>query len=251
MSHPFDNLHTFIAALERQGDMQRVTAEVNPVYEMAEIAGRQVKAEAPVLFFERVTGSPHPVVLNVLASDRRIELALGRHPQQVGAELKTLLEAVQPPTLESLWSIRGSTSRVLSMRPKRVVAAPVQSTQLTPDLRTLPIMHCWPGDAGRFVTFGLVMTVDPVTGGRNTGVYRMQLAGTDRLGMHWQIQKGGGFHYHHAEQLHQPLETAVVIGADPVTLIAAVSPLPEGIDELAFAGFLRGKPVPMVRGKHK
>src|SRR5262249_38695157 len=124
---------------------------------------------------------------------------------------------------------------------------PAQAIHDPPDLRPLPNLQLWPKDGGRFVTFGLVLTEEPDTRKRNLGVYRMHVFDERSTGMHWQIGKGGGFHYHVAEKRGRPLEVAVSVGADPCTLLASVAPLPEGIDELAFAGFLRGSPTRLAR----
>ncbi|MBI3087715.1 MAG: UbiD family decarboxylase, partial [Candidatus Omnitrophica bacterium] len=215
---------------------------------ITEIATRVVKREGPALLFERVKGSPFPLAINILGSDRRIELALGRHPQEVGAELKRLIEAAMPPRPKKLLDEWKTIGRVLAMPPKRVKKAACQE-RAEADLMNLPIMKCWPKDAGRFITCGMVLTHDPDTDVRNLGIYRMQVAGPDQVLMHWQIQKGGGFHYWKAEQQGRALAVSVIIGGDPVLYLAAVSPLPEGVDELAFAGFLKGRRIPLVLGR--
>jgi UbiD family decarboxylase len=201
-----------------------------------------VKGDGPALLFEKVRGSAFPLAVNVLAARRRVEWALGRTPASVGAELEEILHAVPPRRLGDLWKLRGSAGRVLAMRPRMLAAGPAQEVVDAVDLTPLPNLKLWPKDGGRFVTFGLVLTEHPETRGRNLGIYRMHVYDERTTGMHWQIGKGGGFHHHRAEALGQPLEVAVAVGADPATLLASVAPLPEGIDELAFAGFLRGAP---------
>jgi 4-hydroxy-3-polyprenylbenzoate decarboxylase len=235
----FRTLSEFLAHLEARKDLRRVTREVDWAYEVTEIACREAKAEGPALLFEKVKGASFPLVVNVLAAPRRIEWALGRTPASVGAELEEILHAVPPKRLSDLWKLRGSAGRVLAMRPRRVGVA---RQDLGADLSALPNLQLWPKDGGRFVTFGLVSTEHPQTRGRNLGIYRMHVYDSRTTGMHWQIGKGGGFHYHEAEKRGQALEVSVAVGADPATLLSAVSPLPEGIDELAFAGFLRGGP---------
>jgi 4-hydroxy-3-polyprenylbenzoate decarboxylase len=238
---PFHSLTDFLAELEKRGDLKRVKREVDWGYEVTEIACREAKAEGPALLFEHVSGSPFPLAVNVLAARRRIEWALGRTPAAIGAELEELLHAL-PRGLGELWNQRGSSKRLLAMPPKRVTKAPSQEASLPPDLTPLPNLKLWPQDGGRFVTFGLVHTQHPENGTRNLGIYRMHVYDVNTTGMHWQIGKGGGFHYHAAEKRGHGLDVAVAVGADPATLLAAVAPLPEGIDELAFAGFLRGEP---------
>jgi len=249
----FRNLREFVEELDRRGELARVRVEADPYLELTEIADRWAKrGGGPALLFERVKGSSFPLAINLLGSDRRIELALGRHPQQVGQELKRLIEAAMPPRPKKLLEEWRTIGRILAMPPKRVARAACQEVEeKNPRLSRLPILKCWPKDAGRFITCGMVITYDPDTDARNVGIYRMQVAGEDQVLMHWQIQKGGGFHYWKAEQQGKALAVAVVIGGDPIYYLTAVSPLPEGMDELAFAGFLRGKRVPLVYGKTK
>jgi 4-hydroxy-3-polyprenylbenzoate decarboxylase len=238
----FRTLGGFLAELERRGDLKRVTREVDPQCEVTEIACREAKAEGPALLFEDVRGARFPLAVNVLAAARRIEWALGRAPAAVGAELEEILHALPPRRLADLLRLRGSAGRVLAMRPKTLARGPAQAHALGADLSALPILKLWPKDGGRFLTFPLVLTEHPETKVRNLGVYRMHVFDAQTTGMHWQIGKGGGFHYHAAEKRGRALEVAVAVGADPATLLASVAPLPEGVDELAFAGFLRGSP---------
>jgi 4-hydroxy-3-polyprenylbenzoate decarboxylase len=243
----FRTLSEFLAHLEAQGDLKRVTREVDWEYEITEIACREAAAEGPALLFENVRGAAFPLVVNVLAARRRIEGALGRTPASIGDELQSLFHSVPPRGIKDLWNVRGSAPRVLAMRPKMLGAGPAQANVLGADLTKLPILKLWPRDGGRFLTFPLVLTEHPGTHKRNLGIYRMQVFDARTTGMHWQIGKGGGFHYHVAEKLGGDLEVAVSVGADPATLLSSVAPLPEGIDELAFAGFLRGAPTRMAR----
>ena len=243
------DLQSFLSLLERSGELASIRVEVEPELEITEIATRVVKEQGPALLFERVKGSDIPLAINILGSARRIELALGRSPQEVGRELSRLLEAAMPPRPKRLLEEWRTVGRILAMPPKKVRRAPCQELEEPPDLSRLPVLKCWPKDAGRFLTCGMVLTHDPQTDTRNLGVYRMQVVGPDRLLMHWQIQKGGGFHYWQAEQQGKALSVSVIIGADPILYLAAVAPLPEGIDELAFAGFLSGRRVPIVLGK--
>jgi len=245
----FRTLSDFLADLERRGDLRRVTREVEWAYEVTEIASREARAEGPALLFERVRGARFPLAVNVLGARRRIEWALGRTPRAVGAELEEILHSLPPRALGDLLKLRNSAGRVLAMQPKHVPSGPAQEVAAAPDLEPLPNLKLWPKDGGRFVTFGLVLTEDPGSRKRNLGIYRMHIYDQRTTGMHWQIGKGGGFHYHGAEKRGQRLEVAVAVGADPALLLAAVSPLPEGIDELAFAGFLRGAPTRLARGR--
>ncbi len=238
----FRTLRGFLEHCEAKGDLKRVTREVDWRCEVTEIACREAKAEGPALLFENVSGSRFPLAVNVLAARRRIEWALGRTPRAVGEELSALLHALPPKGLGELWPLRGSARRVLASRPRRIGHGPSQARTLGASLDALPILQLWPGDGGRFITFPLVFTEDPDTHVRNLGLYRIHVYDGKTTGMHWQIGKGGGFHFHKAETRGAPLEVAIAVGADPATLLAGVAPLPEGVDELAFAGFLRGAP---------
>ncbi|HWO93213.1 MAG TPA: menaquinone biosynthesis decarboxylase [Dehalococcoidia bacterium] len=245
-------LHSFrdyLQLLEQQGELRRVRVEVDPVLEVSEIAQRVVREAGPALLFENVRGSRHPLAINFFGSERRIELALGRHPGEFGSGLIELLERLNPPTPRALWSAKGELPRLLAARVRTRATGPCREIEERPSLHSLPVIQCWPKDAGRFITYPLVLTHHPQTRRRNLGLYRMQLFDECSTGMHWQIQKGGGFHYAQAELLGRSLPVAVALGADPATMIAAVVPLPEDIDELAFAGFLRGSPVTLARGR--
>lgn len=239
----------FARHLESIGELHRVTAEVDPHLEITEIATRALKEGKPALLFERVKGARFPLVINALASERRIEIALGRHPEQIGEELIRFAEQMMPPKPRVLWENRSMVRRFLTARTKQVSRGVSQESVEAVNLDQLPIQVCWPGDGGRFLTLGQVITEDPLDRKRNIGIYRMHVFDQQTTGMHWQIQKGGGFHYHRAEQMGVDLEVAVALGTDPALLLATVAALPEGIDEALFAAFLRGAPVPMVRGK--
>ncbi len=245
----FPDLGSYVAELERRGELKRVRVEVDPIYEVAEIAQRLVRENGPAVIFERVKGAQFPLVMNLFGSSKRVELALGRHPEEIGKELVETVQAVNPPSLKGLWSRRGVIARARHMRVRNVKSAPVQAVVEQPDLTTLPIIKTWPRDGGRFITFGPTLTEDPRSHRRNYGLYRLQVFGPAETGMHWQSMKGGRAHHWEAERMNRPLPAAVVLGGDPILMLAAILPLPEDMDELAFAGFLRGAPVPMVEAK--
>jgi 4-hydroxy-3-polyprenylbenzoate decarboxylase len=245
----FTSFGDYSRFLESAGELHRVAVEVDPCLEITEIASRAIREGKPALLFEHVKGSPYPVVINALASDRRCELALGKHPEELGEELVRFMEDAFPPKLSTLFAHGKTAARFLHTPVRMVRNAPSQEVSGGADLDTLPVLTCWPGDGGRFITLPQVVTYDPVSGRRTMGMYRMQVFDGRTTGMHWQIQKGGGFHYARAEKLGRPLELAVAIGTDPALLLATVAPLPENIDEAMFAGFLRGKRTQFVRGK--
>ncbi len=246
---PFDDLQSFLRHLESKRDLQRVSVPVDPVYEIPTIAIRAVKEKLPALLFENVIGSDYPVAINMLATGDRIAAALGRPPADFGDMLGNLAHRLMPPKPSAIWNERATLLRATAMRKANVGNGPAGEITEAPDLSKLPILKLWPQDGGRFVTFPLVLTEDPETGVGNMGVYRMHMHDAQSTGMHWQIQKGGGFHYHKAEAAGNALPVSVCLGGDPILLICAVAPLPEGIDEIAFAGFLRGKPVRMMAGQ--
>jgi UbiD family decarboxylase len=245
----FRSLGEFIAACEARGDVKRIKREVDWCYEVTEIACREARVQGPLLLFENIRGARFPLAVNVLAATRRIEWALGRSARAVGAQIEEIFHALPPKAMSELWGLRRHAGRVLASRPSHVRAGPAQEISLGADLGALPILQLWPQDGGRFVTFPLVFTEDPETRKRNLGIYRMQVYDGNTTGMHWQIGKGGGFHFHAAEKRGEALEVAVAVGADPATLLSAVAPLPEGIDELAFAGFLRGRPTRLAQAR--
>lgn len=243
------DLRGFVEVLEAAGELRRVSVPVDAELEITEIADRMMRRQGPAMLFENVEGASAPLLINPLGSENRIRLALGREPAEIGAMLLDLAHRANPPQPKALWEARSSLLQVSSMRTRRVRSAPVQEVVEAPRLTELPVQKCWPGDGGRFFTFALTMTHDPVTGERNTGLYRLQLFDDATTGMHWQIVRGCGNHYAQAEAAGHPLEVAVVVGADPAMLLSAVAALPEGMDEVAFSGILRGRPAPMVQAK--
>jgi 4-hydroxybenzoate decarboxylase subunit C len=246
---PFDDLQQFLRTLESKGQLKRIRTEVDPVLEAGEIAQRVLLESGPALLFERPKGASTPLLMNLFGTMERVRLALGRDPSEIGQELLQTVQRINPPSLPALWQSRKTLARFRHMRPASASSGICQQVVEAPDLGRLPILHCWPLDAGRFITFGMVITQHPRTGRRNLGLYRLQVFAEDQTGMHWQSMKGGRGHYWEAEQRHEELPVAVVIGADPILMMASILPLPEDVDEIAFAGFLRGRSVPMVRAK--
>ena len=245
----FVSIGDFARYLEGARELHRVKEEVDAHLEIAAIAARAIREDRPAILFERVRGSRYPVLVNALASDRRCELALQAHPEQVGEDLLRFLADALPPRLGAFTAHRSTALRFLHAPVRMVRSAPSQQVSVPADIGELPVLTCWPGDGGKFITLPQVVTYDPVHGTRNMGMYRMHVFDGRTTGMHWQIQKGGGFHYYRAEKLGRPLELAVALGTDPALLLATVAPLPENIDEAMFAGFLRGRRTDFVRGK--
>ncbi len=242
-------LREYLQILERNGELHRTQVEIDPALELTEISVRALKEGKPALLIERPKGSSFPIVVNHFASSRRIELALGRHPDKIGEELIHFLERAFPPTFKALFEQKSTVKRFLNARPKNISSGISQEIVSHPDLDALPVQVCWPGDGGKFITYGQIFTYDPRDGKRNIGIYRMHVFDKQTTGMHWQIQKGGGFHYYQAEKLGKEFELAVALGTDPALLLATVAALPEGIDEAMFAGFLQNKRVEFTKGK--
>jgi 4-hydroxy-3-polyprenylbenzoate decarboxylase len=243
------DLRDWIALLEREGELVRVSAEVDPDLEITEIADRTVKAGGPALLFEHPKGSEHPLLINQFGSERRMCLAFGvERLDDVAAKVADVLE-MQPP--EGLMEkVRGlqKLKSVADSRPKSVGKGVCQEIVLRGDevdLAKLPIQRCWPGDPAPFITLPAVITHDPQTGGRNLGMYRMQVIDRNTTFMHWQIHKDGRADYLATDGR---IEVAVALGLDPITAYSASAPLPKHIDELMLAGFLRGEPVELVKG---
>jgi len=243
------DLRDWIALLEREGELVRVPAEVDPHLEITEIVDRVVKAGGPALLFENPK-SQHPLLINQFGTERRMCLAFGANSlDDVGRRLGDVLEMQPPQGLAE--KVRGlkKLKSIADSQPKRVRNGPVHDVVLEGDdvdLRRLPIQTCWPGDAAPFITLPAVITKDPRTGGRNVGMYRLQVLDERTTAMHWQIHKDGRADYLMTDG---KLEVAVALGLDPVTAYAASAPLPKHVDELMLSGFLRGAPVELVQAR--
>lgn len=244
----FSNLKEFIEELKSEKELLIIEEPVDPVLEVTEIAHRALLMNKPALLFTKPIGSKYPLLMNTYASDRRIELALQKDPDELGYELLKFAEILVPPKFNEILKRKEMLKRVLSTFPKSG-GRYSQAQEIPVRLSDLPVLKCWPQDGGRFITLPQVFTYDPRTGKRNVGMYRMQVFDDATTGMHWQIQKGGGFHYYQAEKLGRDLPVAVALGTDPAMLFATIAALPENIDEVMFAGFLRGKRTPMINAK--
>lgn len=245
---PPRDLRSFVRLLEQRGQLKRITAPVSAELEITEIADRMVKRGGPALLFEQVRGHRLPVLINAFASDQRMSWALGVEKLDDAAErIRRLVNLVPPSGLMGKLRALGDLRELAAAAPKIVDRGPCQEVELEPSLRQLPILTCWPGDGGPYITLPMVITRDPRDGRRNVGMYRMQVYGEREAGMHWQRHKGGAEHAR--VKGRGRLEAAVAIGADPITVYAASAPLPPGIDEFLFAGFLRGQGVELVRCK--
>ena len=248
----FGDLREFIGHLDKQGWLRRVSAPVSRDLEIAEITDRVSKsagARNVALLFENVRGSDMPVLINAFGSSERIAAALGAERlDDLGARVAKLLELRMPGSMFEKLRKLGDLFDLAKAGPKRVRSAPCQEVVVTdhPSLAGLPILKCWPGDGGRYITLPMVFTRDPATGARNVGMYRLQVYDDQTLGMHWQIHKGSAEHQRVAEERREPMEVAIALGGPPAAIYAGSAPLPPGVDEMVFAGWLRGAGVPMV-----
>ncbi|MEJ2158553.1 MAG: UbiD family decarboxylase [Desulfobacteraceae bacterium] len=244
----YPDLRAFIDDLERSGQLIRVKAEVDPNQEITIIQHRVIAAGGPALLFERVKGSPYWLVSNLFGTSRRVAMTCGDDPLALGERLARMVHQLMPPSLANLWQTRRELLRLIPARMRNVSKGPVLETITEPaDLNRLPVLTCWPKDGGPFFTWPLVHTTDPLTGQGNLGVYRLQRFNQTSTGMHWQIERGGGFHFHTATQLGQPLPVTVFLGGPPALTIAAVSPLPEGMDERLMAAYLMRRPLDVIK----
>jgi 4-hydroxy-3-polyprenylbenzoate decarboxylase len=248
----FQDLREFIRALEKSGQLARIRAEVDPELEIAEITDRVSKRNGPALLFENVRGHSMPVLINAMGSRERMKMALGvKDYSDIAQRIVELTDVKSPQGLIEKIKMIPRLAEVGKMFPKIVRDGPCKE-RILPEgkfsLNDFPIIKCWPEDGGRFITLPLVFTRNPETGKRNCGMYRMQVYDETTTGMHWQIHKDGAHHFRNLRRAGGGrLDVAVAIGADPATVFSAILPLPEDLDEMMIAGFLREQPVEMVK----
>ena len=268
MAH--DSFSAFLTALERAGELRRIAAPVATELEITEWADREMKSPGggAALLFEKPTVngavSPFPLAVNTMGSRKRMAMALGQESvDELAAQMQLILKAKPPTSLRHAWTLAMQGLDLLNAKPKHVgtgpckevihrfgetsnVQRPTSNFQL-PTLLDLPILQCWPQDGGRFITFPCVHTRDPDTGERNLGMYRMQVYDDRSTGMHWQVHKVGARHGRRYYEKGECMPVAVTLGGDPAYTFAATAPLPDGLDEIMFAGFIRKKSVPLVK----
>jgi 4-hydroxy-3-polyprenylbenzoate decarboxylase len=249
----YSSLTEFVEFLEKKGELIRIQDEVDPVLEVTAIADRVSKSPqgGKALLFEKPKGSSYPLLINAFGSYQRMSWALGVENLEEHADaIRELMELKPPKGFVEKIKLLPKLMDIAKFPPTEVSKGACQEVvETNPDLTTLPVLKCWPQDGGRFITFPLVYTQDPETGVRNIGMYRMQVYDGKTTGMHWQVHHGGASHYRKAEKAGKRMEVAVALGGDPALTYAATAPLPEGIDELLFAGFLRKKSVELVKCK--
>ena len=246
----FVDLRAFLDHLERNQELVRIPVPVNPDQEMTIIQHRVIAGGGPALLFENVVGSSHRVASNLFGTRKRTDMAFGGDPAELGERVYRLSRNLMPPGLSGLVRARKDLLALSSARMRTVRRGPVLETVETkPDLNRLPVLTCWPDDGGPFFTLPLVHTTDPDNGAGNLGMYRLQRFDSRSTGMHWQIEKGGGFHFHKAAARQRSLPVSVFLGGPPALIPAAVAPLPEGIDERLLAGYMMNRPLEVIHRK--
>ena len=252
----YKDLRDFVRQLEARGELRRVATEVDPYLEITEICDRVLRAGGPALLFEHPRGSSIPLLGNLFGTPRRVALGMGADSvdalRDVGRLLAQLKEPDPPRGMKEAWEKLPVFRKVLDMAPRSVKGAPCQQVVLEGadvDLSRLPIQTCWPGDAAPLITWGLVVTRGPEKKRQNLGIYRMQVLGHDRVIMRWLAHRGGALDFRDWQLRHpgEPFPVAVALGADPATILGAVTPVPDTLSEYAFAGLLRGSRTGVTR----
>lgn len=247
------NLRTHLELLRAENELIEIHAPVDPYLELAEIHRRVIEEQGPALLFTNVKGSAFPVATNLFGTPRRIDLAFGPRPEQFMRQAVGAMERLMPPTLKGLWGERNLLIDALKVGTKSVPAqqAPVmQVCDTDRPMDKLPVLTCWQEDGGPFITLPLVYTEHPDGGHHNLGMYRMQVYDGQTTGMHWQIHKGGGFHYHEAEQRGKALPVTVFLGGPPALIASAIAPAPEHLPELLLASLILGQKLPLADDPH-
>ncbi|MDB2704988.1 4-hydroxy-3-polyprenylbenzoate decarboxylase [Pseudomonadota bacterium] len=252
----YTDLRDFITHLERKGELKRISAEIDPVLEMTEISDRVLRAGGPALLFENPKGSDIPVLTNLFGTPERVAMGMGEESvsalREVGKMLAFLKEPEPPKGMKDAWEKMPIFKQVLNMAPKVVSFAACQQTVIERDaidLSQYPIQHCWPEDAAPLITWGLVVSKGPHKERQNMGIYRQQVIGKNRVIMRWLSHRGGALDFKEWQQANpgDPFPVSVVLGCDPATILAAVTPIPDTLSEYAFAGLLRGSKTELVK----
>ena len=252
----YNDLRDFIEQLEKKGLLKRISVEVDPYLEITEICDRTLKQQGPALLFENVKNSSVPILANLFGTTQRVAMGMGEDSiealREVGKLLAFLKEPDPPKGLKDAWEKMPIFKQVLNMAPKEIKKAPCQEIVFEKDdvdLNTIPIQTCWPGDVAPLITWGLVVTKGPEKERQNLGIYRQQLFAKNKVIMRWLAQRGGALDYREWQQQHpgEPFPIAVALGADPATILAAVTPVPDSLSEYGFAGLLRGSKTEVVK----
>ena len=255
-SFNYNDLRDFITLLEQRGELKRISIEVDPHLEMTEICDRTLRAGGPALLFENPKGSDIPVLGNLFGTPERVALGMGEESvtelREIGKLLAMLKEPDPPKGMKDAWEKLPIFKQVLNMAPKVVNSAACQQVVIEGDdvdLTKLPVQTCWPGDAGPLISWGLVITKGPHKDRQNIGIYRQQVIGKNRVIMRWLAHRGGALDFAEWQKAHpgEAFPITVALGADPATILAAVTPVPDSLSEYAFAGLLRGRKTELVK----
>ena len=254
----YNDLRDFLDKLEKEGELKRISVEVDPYLEMTEICDRTLRANGPALLFENPKNANMPVLANLFGTTKRIAMGMGEDSveslREVGKLLAFLKEPEPPKGMKDAWEKLPVFKQVLNMNPRVISKAPCQENIIETrevDLSTIPIQTCWPDDAGPLITWALVITKGPEKERANLGIYRQQVIGKNKVIMRWLSHRGGALDFRDWQQSHpgKPFPVAVALGADPATILAAVTPVPDSLSEYAFAGLLRGSKTQLVKCK--
>ncbi len=247
----YQGLRDFVSALERAGELKRIYEPVSAELEITEITDRVSKANGPALLFEKVEGHAVPVLINAFGSHERMAMALGVDDiEEIAREIEGLVQMPLPTGIVEKLKMIPKVARFAKYPPKTVSHAPCQEVVVDPpSLSLLPILKCWPQDGGRFITLPMVFTKSLASGRRNCGMYRLHVYDERTTGMHWHIHHDGARHFREHKETGKRMEVAVALGGDPAITYAATAPMPPDVDEMLFAGFLRKRPVEMVKCK--
>ncbi|AXA37296.1 MAG: menaquinone biosynthesis decarboxylase [Candidatus Sumerlaea chitinivorans] len=247
----YENLREFIAALEKAGELRRITVEVDPELEITEIADRVMKSPGggKALLFENVRGSRMPILVNMFGSRRRMQMVCGSEKlSEITENFLALLESRGPMSFLEKLKMLPRLKQVSDIFPQEVRRAPCFDVVIEdPSFELLPVCKCWPKDGGRFITLPMVFSRDPMTGATNCGMYRLQIYDAKTCGMHWHLHKGGAEHLRRMKERGEVLPVTIVLGAGPAEIFSATVPLPPDVNEMMFAGLLRGSPVKVVK----
>jgi len=244
----YKDLQDYLQDLRVHHELHQISVEVDPVLEITEIADRMVKTGGPALLFEKVRGSAFPLAINLFGTYARMCRALSVNSlDEIADRINSFIPSAAPASLSDKLKLLLRLKEAAGFQPKMIRSAPVQQVVEKPgNLTTLPVLHCWPKDAGRFITLPLVITKNPDTGIQNMGMYRIQIIGEQSAIVHWHVHHDGAAHHRRCQERGQSMDIAIALGCDPATIYAATAPLPQGIDELLFAAFLRSAPVEVV-----
>jgi len=254
----YKDLRDFISQLEKKGELKRISVEVDPYLEMTEICDRTLRASGPALLFENVKNSNVPVLANLFGTPKRVAMGMGEESvdalHEIGQLLAFLKEPEPPKGMKDAWEKLPIFKQVLNMAPKVVNKANCQKNIIEKDdidLASIPVQTCWPEDAAPLITWGLVITKGPNKDRQNLGIYRQQVIGKNRVIMRWLSHRGGALDLKEWQQQHpgEPFPVAVALGADPATILGAVTPVPDSLSEYAFAGLLRGSKTEVTQCK--